>query len=128
MPENVAAVIEAGWVVPVDPPGQVLTDHALVVDRGVIRDILPAAQACERYRGAVETRLPGHVLIPGLINLHTHAAMALMRGLADDRALMDWLKNYIWPAELKLVSPEFVEDGTLLACAEMLRGGITCFN
>jgi 5-methylthioadenosine/S-adenosylhomocysteine deaminase len=63
-----------------------------------------------------------------MVNLHTHAAMALMRGLADDLALMDWLQNHIWPAEARMVSEEFVYDGTLLACAEMLRGGVTCFN
>jgi len=85
-------------------------------------------QARERYPGARRTELPGHALIPGLINLHTHAAMALMRGIADDRALMDWLQNHIWPVETRLVSADFVRDGTLLACAEMLRGGITCFN
>jgi 5-methylthioadenosine/S-adenosylhomocysteine deaminase len=68
------------------------------------------------------------VLIPGLVNLHTHAAMSLMRGLADDRPLMTWLKEHIWPAEVRHVSPEFVYDGTLLACAEMLRGGVTCAN
>jgi len=72
--------------------------------------------------------LPNHALIPGLVNLHTHASMTLMRGLADDLPLMSWLKDHIWPAEAKHVSPEFVHDGTLLACAEMLRGGITCFN
>jgi 5-methylthioadenosine/S-adenosylhomocysteine deaminase len=68
------------------------------------------------------------VLIPGLINLHTHAAMTLMRGLADDLKLMSWLTNHIWPAESKHVSAQFVRDGTLQACAEMLRGGVTCFN
>jgi len=67
-------------------------------------------------------------LIPGLVNLHTHAAMSLMRGIADDLALMDWLQNHIWPAESRMVSDSFVYDGTLLACAEMLRGGVTCFN
>jgi 5-methylthioadenosine/S-adenosylhomocysteine deaminase len=72
--------------------------------------------------------LPNHVLIPGLVNAHTHAAMSLMRGLADDLALMDWLEHHVWPAEAKHVSPQFVRDGTLLACAEMLLGGITCFN
>jgi 5-methylthioadenosine/S-adenosylhomocysteine deaminase len=68
------------------------------------------------------------VLIPGLVNLHTHAAMTLLRGLADDLPLMEWLKDHVWPAEAKHVSAEFVYDGTLLACAEMLRGGVTCFN
>ncbi len=128
MPEHVDAVVDARWVVPVDPPGQVLPDHSVIVSGGCIRDLLPTAAVRGRYRGAAHTQLGEHVLIPGLVNLHTHAAMALMRGLADDRPLMDWLNNYIWPAELRLVSPEFVEDGTLIACAEMLRGGITCFN
>lgn len=99
-----------------------------MVANGRIRELLPARQARERYPAARRTELPGHVLIPGLINLHTHAAMTLMRGLADDRALMDWLQNHIWPVEARLVSEAFVRDGTLLACAEMLRGGITCFN
>ena len=128
MPENVEAVIDARWVVPVDPPGAILPDHSVAIGGGRIRDVLPTAAARDRYRGTVHTRLAEHALIPGLINLHTHAAMALMRGLADDRALMDWLNNHVWPAELRLASPEFVEDGTLLACAEMLAGGVTCFN
>jgi 5-methylthioadenosine/S-adenosylhomocysteine deaminase len=83
---------------------------------------LRACQAAERVE------LPNHALIPGLVNLHTHASMTLMRGLADDLALMDWLKDHVWPAEAKHVSPEFVYDGTLLACAEQLRGGVTCMN
>ncbi len=95
---------------------------------GRILDVLPVQLARERYPGARRIELAGHALIPGLVNLHTHAAMTLLRGLADDRALMDWLNNHIWPAELRLASPEFVEDGTLIACAEMLRAGITCFN
>jgi 5-methylthioadenosine/S-adenosylhomocysteine deaminase len=120
-------VVEAGWVIPVDPPG-ILADHAVVVADGRVADLLPAREARARYPGTRRIDLPGHVLIPGLINLHTHAAMTLMRGLADDRALMDWLQNHIWPVETRLVSGDFVHDGTLLACAEMLRGGITCFN
>ena len=79
-------------------------------------------------QAAERVELPNHALIPGLVNLHTHASMTLMRGLADDLALMDWLKDHVWPAEAKHVSPEFVYDGTLLACAEMLKGGVTCFN
>jgi 5-methylthioadenosine/S-adenosylhomocysteine deaminase len=121
-------VVEAGWVIPVDPAHSVLPQHAVVVGGGRIREVLPVRQARERYPGARRTEIPGHALIPGLINLHTHAAMTLMRGLADDRALMDWLQNYIWPVEARLVTEDFVRDGTLLACAEMLRGGITCFN
>jgi len=125
---DTAEIVEARWVVPAAPSGRVLDHHAVVTGGGRILDVLPAVEARARYPGASRIALPGHVLIPGLVNLHTHAAMTLMRGLADDRALMDWLQNHIWPAESRHVSEAFVRDGTLLACAEMLRGGITCFN
>ncbi len=121
-------VIEAGWVIPVEPAGAVLRDHAVVVAGDRIHEIMPVRQAREHYPDARRMDLAGHVLIPGLINLHTHAAMTLMRGLGDDLGLMEWLNQHIWPAEMRLASPEFVHDGTLLACAEMLRGGVTCFN
>jgi 5-methylthioadenosine/S-adenosylhomocysteine deaminase len=126
--DSAPLVVEAGWVIPVEPPDTVLADHAVVVTDGRIRELLPVSLSRERYPDARRTELPGHALIPGLVNLHTHAAMTLMRGLADDRALMDWLQNHIWPVETRLASSDFVRDGTLLACAEMLRGGITCFN
>ncbi len=121
-------IIAARWIIPVEPVATVLEHHSVVVSQGRIADILPTAQADQRYRSRQRLVLDGHALIPGLINLHTHAAMSLMRGLADDRALMDWLNHHIWPVETRLVSHEFVHDGTLLACAEMLRGGVTCFN
>lgn len=121
-------LISADWVIPVEPSGQVLCDHAILVSGERIREILPARQARERYPDTPHKQLPGHVLIPGLVNLHTHAAMTLMRGLGDDVGLMEWLNQHIWPAEMRLASPDFVHDGTLLACAEMLRGGVTCFN
>ena len=95
---------------------------------GRIVAVLPTAEAERSYDAAKRVNLPDHALIPGLVNLHTHAAMTLLRGLADDLPLMEWLKDHVWPAEAKHVSAEFVYDGTLLACAEMLRGGITCFN
>jgi len=95
---------------------------------GRIVAVLPTAEAERSYDAAKRVNLPDHALIPGLVNLHTHAAMTLLRGLADDLPLMEWLKDHVWPAEAKHVSTEFVYDGTLLACAEMLRGGITCFN
>lgn len=116
------------WVIPVEPHGAVLEAHAVAVRDGTIEAVLPAAEAAARFPGHAITELPEHILIPGLVNAHTHAAMALMRGLADDLPLMRWLLEHIWPAEMKHVSPEFVRDGTLLACAEMLRGGVTCFN
>ncbi|HMM54262.1 MAG TPA: TRZ/ATZ family hydrolase [Candidatus Desulfobacillus sp.] len=128
MPQSADLLIEPRWLIPVEPRGAVLEEHAVVVSAGRILDVLPARQACERYQPGHRVALPEHALIPGLVNLHTHAAMALLRGIADDRPLMDWLQTRIWPAEVKHVSPAFVRDGTLLACAEMLRGGITCFS
>ncbi len=121
-------LIDARWVIPVNPPGRVLEHHSVAVRDGRILAVLPTAQAHAAYLPAERVSLSGHALIPGLVNLHTHASMALMRGLADDMTLMQWLQHRIWPAEAKHVSPEFVYDGTLLACAEMLRGGITSFN
>jgi len=115
-------LIRARWIVPVEPAGAV----AVLGDR--IDALLPAAEIDARYPGADVVDLADHVLIPGLVNAHTHAAMTLMRGLADDRPLLRWLTEHIWPAETRHVSAEFVTDGTLLACAEMLRAGITCFN
>jgi 5-methylthioadenosine/S-adenosylhomocysteine deaminase len=121
-------LIRARWVVPVEPAGAVLDDHAVAVRDGKIEAVLPAAAATARFPDYPVQDLPGHVLIPGLVNAHTHAAMSLMRGLADDLPLMRWLEEHIWPAEARHISREFVRDGTLLACAEMLRAGITCFN
>lgn len=121
-------VIEAPWVIPVEPAGAVLERHAVVVSAGRVVALLPVAEARRRYAARDRVSLERHVLIPGLVNLHTHAAMVLFRGLADDLPLMTWLREHIWPAEGRLVSDEFVYDGTLLAAAEMLRGGVTCFN
>ena len=121
-------VVFPRWLIPVEPAGRVLTDHAVAVRDGKIEAVLPAADARQRFADYAAVDLADHALIPGLVNAHTHAAMSLMRGLADDLPLMRWLQEHVWPAEKKHVSPEFVRDGTLLACAEMLRGGITCFN
>src|SRR5712671_4312236 len=122
------SLISARWIVPVEPAGAVLEHYALAVRDGAIEALLPEAEARSRFPSYEEVSLKSHVLIPGLVNVHTHAAMSLMRGLGDDLPLMRWLEEHIWPAEAKHVSPAFVRDGTLLACAEMLRGGITCFN
>lgn len=116
------------WVIPVEPAGAVLDDHSVALRDGAIEAILPSAEAAARFPSYSRVELQEHVLIPGLVNAHTHAAMSLMRGIADDLPLMRWLEEHIWPAESKHVSPQFVTDGTLLACAEMLRGGVTCFN
>jgi 5-methylthioadenosine/S-adenosylhomocysteine deaminase len=120
-------LISARWVVPVEPAGAVLEHHAVAVRDGAIEAVIPA-EAGTPFADYGRIDLPDHVLVPGLVNAHTHAAMTLMRGLADDLPLMRWLQEHIWPAETKHVSPRFVRDGTALACAEMLRGGVTCFN
>lgn len=118
------------WIVPVEPHGIVYENHSVAVGNGKVLDILPYKEAIQHYHQLAkeEITLPGHVLMPGLINTHSHAAMTLLRGLADDMALMTWLHDYIWPTEQKWVSEEFVGAGTSLAIAEMLRGGTTCFN
>jgi 5-methylthioadenosine/S-adenosylhomocysteine deaminase len=99
-----------------------------VIDEGKIVDLLDSQQALLKYQPRRLEKLENHALIPGLINCHTHAAMSLLSGIADDLPLMDWLQNHIWPAEQKWVSEAFVRDGTDLAIAQMLRGGTTCFN
>ncbi len=126
--QTVDLIVTGRWVVPVEPEGAVLEHHAVVVDAGRIVAVLPAAAALRQYAAREVVACDRHALIPGLVNAHTHAAMSLMRGYADDLPLMQWLQDYIWPAEQKWVSPEFVRDGTLLAAAEMLAGGTTCFG
>lgn len=126
--QTIDTLISAQWVVPVEPAGLVLEDHAVAVHLGKVVEVLPESLAREKFAARRHIALPQHVLIPGLINLHTHAAMTLMRGLADDLPLMTWLSGHVWPVEGRHVSDEFVYDGSLLACAEMLRAGVTCFN
>ena len=126
MPDSYAIVPR--WTIPVEPANQILEAHAVVIANGLIDSLVPLAELEVAHPGIDRLDLPDHALIPGLVNAHTHAAMSLMRGLADDLPLMPWLKEHIWPAEARHVSPEFVHDGTLLACAEMLRAGTTCFN
>jgi len=125
---NIDTLLHARWVIPVVPEGQVLEHHAVAIQDGRILELLPSQQARAKYQASTEEQLPQHALIPGLINAHTHAAMSLLRGLADDLPLMTWLNEHIWPAERRWISEEFVADGTRLAVAEMLRGGITCYN
>ncbi|MBI2398323.1 MAG: TRZ/ATZ family hydrolase [Xanthomonadales bacterium] len=125
---EVDLLIEAEWVVPVQPHGVVLEQHAVAVHHGRIVALLPVAEARMRYAAREVVARPGHALIPGLVNLHCHSAMVLMRGLADDLPLMTWLQQHIWPTEAKFVGAEMVADGSLLAAAELLRGGVTCVN
>jgi 5-methylthioadenosine/S-adenosylhomocysteine deaminase len=124
---QVDLIIRARWLCPIGPHQMLLENHAVVIQAGKIISICTFSE-CQHYQAPETIELNEHVLIPGLINLHTHAAMNLMRGLADDLPLMPWLEQHIWPAERAVVSASFVRDGTLLACAEMLSGGITTFN
>ncbi len=126
--KNVETLIHARWVIPVEPADSVLDHHALAIDEGRIVAVLPSHEARRSFDAQTVLELEQHALIPGLINAHTHVAMNLMRGIADDLELMDWLQNHIWPAEQQWVNEQFVHDGTQLAVAEMLRGGTTCFN
>lgn len=121
-------MVEAGWIVPVEPAGLVLEDHAIVVDEGRILALLPREQARAEYAPRERVSRPEAVLLPGLVNAHTHNPMTLLRGVADDLPLMPWLTEHIWPAEAAVMSPAFVADGCELAVAEMLRGGTTCCN
>lgn len=121
-------LIEAGWVVPVEPHAVVLEAHAVAVRGSQILDVLPIAEARARYAPAETVSRPEAALIPGLVNAHTHNPMTLLRGIADDLPLMEWLQGHIWPVEAAVIGPQFVEDGIALAIAEMLRGGTTCAN
>lgn len=123
--QQAPTIISARWIVPVEPAGVVLEGHALVVRDGRILAILPRANAFSDYPSADRIERPGHVLIPGLVNAHTHAAMTLFRGLADDMPLETWLNGHIWPAESRWVTQDFVRDGAELALLEMLLGGTT---
>lgn len=126
--QKIDTLIHARWIIPVEPDDRVLEQHSLAIHNGRIVNILPTATAQTQYRSEVELRLDQHALLPGLVNAHTHAAMSLFRGLADDLPLMEWLNHHIWPAEARWVNSEFVQDGSQLAIAEMIRGGTTCFN
>lgn len=128
MPRQIDLLIKPRWLIPVEPHGAVLEEHAVAIQAGKIIDVLESQEADRLYTPSNHVSLREHALIPGLVNLHTHAAMSLFRGFADDLPLMDWLTKRIWPAESKHVSASFVRDGSLLACIEMLRGGVTCFN
>jgi 5-methylthioadenosine/S-adenosylhomocysteine deaminase len=121
-------LIHARWIIPIEPTNLVYEHYSLAIHEGKILGLLPTELAILTYHSDNIIELKTHALTAGFINAHTHAAMTLMRGIADDLPLMDWLQNHIWVLENKWMSEEFVRDGTDLAIAEMLRGGTTCFN
>lgn len=127
MSQPIDALICPRWTIPVVPDVTAREGLCLAVRDGRILELLPREQALARYAPAEVHERPDHVLMPGLVNAHTHAAMSLMRGFADDLSLQAWLREKVWPTEMRFATPEYVTDGVRLAVAEMLRGGITCF-
>lgn len=126
--EPIDNIVHAKWIITSEAQHGALENHALVINADKIVAILPSNDATKKYSAKKTEYFNTHAIIPGLINSHTHIAMNYFRGMADDLALMDWLNNHIWPAEKKWVNDELVYDASLLAMAEMIRSGTTCFN
>ncbi len=124
-PHDGPLLIDGGTVVVMDEAGTILEGAAVVVEGDSISALIRAG--ARRPTGVRAIDATGHLVIPGLVNAHGHAAMSLLRGLADDLPLMKWLNDYIFPAEAALVAPDFVYWGTLLSAVEMLKGGTTTF-
>ncbi len=124
--QSIDLIIDARWIVPVEPHGRVLEHHAIAINGGRIVALLPSSEVRARFTAREHVRRPCHVLIPGFVNAHTHAAMSLLRGIADDLPFDAWLRRRIFPLEQRWVSAEFVRAGTELAFAEMLLAGTTC--
>jgi len=118
--------LDARWVIPIVPEGA-LEHHSVLIEGGRIAAVMPTLHA-DGIEAREHISLPSHALLPGLVNAHTHGAMTLLRGIADDIPLKPWLEDHIWPREARFVAPDFVHDGSLLAAAEMIRGGVTCCN
>jgi 5-methylthioadenosine/S-adenosylhomocysteine deaminase len=126
--QEVDSIIQARWLVPMTDKGLVLENHSLIVQHNMIREILPNDEALNYFQSKNIYKLDQHIVIPGLINSHGHAAMSLLRGFADDMPLKAWLEEKIWPAEGLWVNEKFVSDGAELAIAEMLLSGTTTFT
>jgi 5-methylthioadenosine/S-adenosylhomocysteine deaminase len=127
-PRQVSLVLAGGTVVTMDPGNRVIANGAVAIDGADIVAVDTADSIGKQFRGRETIDSSGQIVLPGLINTHTHAAMVLYRGLADDLALSEWLNKYIFPAEAKTVSPEFVRAGTRLAALEMIQSGTTTFT
>jgi len=121
-------MVHAKWIITGEAHQRILLDHTLLVDKGLIVNIIPSAEARALYQARCVDNLADHALLPGFINAHTHVGMGYFRGLGCDLDLMDWLNNYLWPAETKWLSHDFVRDASLFGMAEMIRSGTTCFN
>jgi 5-methylthioadenosine/S-adenosylhomocysteine deaminase len=126
--KNASIIISASWIFTSDLEDQLLSDHSVVIENDKIIDLVPQSKVFDEYEANETYQLTDHILIPGLINTHTHAAMSLFKGFADDLPLQEWLNDHIWPAEKKFVNPSFVKDGSILALSEMIKSGVTTFN
>jgi 5-methylthioadenosine/S-adenosylhomocysteine deaminase len=126
--EAIDLLIAARWIVPIEPANTVLEHHALAVRHGKIVALLPAAEAAQRYSPAMRIDRPNHLLLPGLVNAHTHAGMTVLRGSAENLHFDAWLKQRIWPLEQRWLDPDFVRDSVELAIAGMVASGTTCFS
>ena len=126
--KSIDTLISARWVIPVNKDRDVLENHSIAIKDGAIIEVLPTAKAQADYSAAESVDLGDQALIPGFVNTHGHAAMALFRGMADDLELMTWLNDHVFPAENKWVNFDLVKDGTTLAAAEMIRSGTTTFS
>ena len=128
MIKKVNSIISASWIFTADKNNTLLEDHSIVILEDEILDILPTKNVFDGYEANEVFALSEHIIMPGFINNHTHAAMSLLKGFANDVPLKSWLEDYIWPAEKEYVSEAFVKDGSLIAIAEMIKSGTTTFN
>ena len=126
--KNASIIISASWIFTSNSEGQLLSDYSIVIENNKIIDLVPQDKVFDEYEANDIYQLTDHILIPGLINTHTHAAMSLFKGFADDLPLQDWLNDYIWPAEKEFINSSFVKDGSILALSEMIKSGVTTFN
>jgi len=126
--ESIDLLITARWIIPIEPANVVLDHHAIAIRQGRIVAVLPIAEAVARYAATESIDRPTHVVMPGLVNAHTHAGMTLLRGVAENLGFDAWLRDKIWPLEQRWLDPEFVRDGVKLAVAGMIASGTTCFS
>ena len=126
-PTKIDLLINSRWIIPIVPENRVFENCALAIDQQKIVGIYPQAEALSKFNPDSVVDLDDHVLMPGLVNAHGHAAMSLLRGYADDQPLEPWLEEHIWPVENRFLGEQFVADGTKLAMAEMIQTGTTCF-
>lgn len=126
--KNVSTIISASWIFTSNSKNELLSDYSIVIKNDKIIDLISQDEVFEKYEANEVYQLTDHIITPGLINTHSHVAMSLFKGFADDLPLHDWLNNYIWPAEKKFVNSQFVKEGSILAITEMIKSGITTFN